>query len=390
MMPDSTKRLLKWILPVLVLLAGAGATAALILSRQAPEPRQAPVLGPLVDVMTVTASDRTVRVSGQGEVRAAERVEVLPEVSGRVVSMHPRLVSGGRVGRGETLVQLDPRDYELAVESARASIAGAETRLEQERAEAEAALEEWRQVNGDAPAPKLLVREPQIRQIEAEQAAARAQLRKAELDLERTRLTAPFDAVVLSENVDLGQLVTSGRAVATLYGTRRAEVRVPLDDAELRWFDLPEKGRGPAAEVSADFAGRRHTWPAELVRLEGEVDPLTRMVHVVVEVEDPMARDGERPPLLPGAFVDVEIEGRELADVKRIPRYALRQGGVVWVVEDGKLHMREAEVLRKDRETIYVGDGLNPGDLVITSSLDGVTDGMAVRAVGLGDGQGDV
>ena len=378
-MPESTRKVLKWILPLVVLLAGAGATAALIMSRQAPEQQQKPVLGPLVDVMTVEASDITVSVAGQGEVRASTRVDVLPEVSGRVVSMHRQLVSGGRIGAGQTLVQLDPRDYELAVESARASIASAETRLEQERAEAEAALIEWREVNGDQPAPKLLIREPQIRQIEAEKAAAEAQLSKAELDLERTRLSVPFDAVVLNENVDRGQLVSQGRSVATLYGTDSVEVRVPLDDAELRWFALPQNGRGPAVEVSADFAGERQAWAGELVRLEGEVDARTRMVHVVVEVDDPFESAGDRPPLLPGTFVDVAIDGRELSNVKQIPRFALRQGGVVWVVEGDALRMREVEVLRRDREFVYVGAGLEAGDRVVTSSLDGVTDGMTVR-----------
>lgn len=378
-MPESTKKALKWILPLLVLMAGAGATAALILSRQAPEQQQKPVLGPLVDVMTVEASDKTVRVAGQGEVRASTRVEVLPEVSGRVVSMHRQLVSGGRIGAGETLVQLDPRDYQLAVESARAAIASADTRLEQERAEAQAALIEWREVHGDQPAPKLLVREPQIRQIEAEKAAAEAQLSKAELDLERTRLSVPFDAVVLSENVDPGQLVSQGRPVATLYGTASVEVRVPLDDAELRWFELPSRGRGPAVEVSADFGGGRQTWAGELVRLEGEVDARTRMVHVVVEVEKPFEHAGDRPPLLPGAFVDVEIEGRQLEGVKKIPRFALRQGGVVWVVEAGVLQFREVEVLRRDRRFVYIGTGLEVGEQIVTSSLDGVTDGMSVR-----------
>ncbi|MEO1085292.1 MAG: efflux RND transporter periplasmic adaptor subunit, partial [Acidobacteriota bacterium] len=259
-----------------------------------------------------------------------------------------------------------------------AAIASAETRLEVERAEASAALAEWRAVNGDAAPPTLLVREPQIRQIEADLAAARAQLQMAELNLERTRISVPFDAVVLTENVDPGQLVTQGRAVATVYGTGSVEVRVPLADEELRWFDLPRRGLdGPSAAVGADFGGDRHQWAASVARLEGEVDPRTRMVRVVVEVEDPL--DGAMP-LLPGTFVDVAIEGRTLENVIRIPRFALRQGSTVWTAADGRLQVRSVEVARKDRLYAYVESGLDAGSQVITSSLDGVVDGMMVRA----------
>ncbi|MEM1182067.1 MAG: efflux RND transporter periplasmic adaptor subunit [Acidobacteriota bacterium] len=376
-MSKTTRSFLQWMLPAIVLFVGAGAAAALVMMRQSPEPENRPTLGPLVEVIQVESSDLSVKVEGQGEVRASTRVEVLPEVSGRVVRMHPQMVSGGRIAAGETLVQLDPRDYTLAVESAQASITSAETRLEVERAEAEAALVEWRAVNGDAAPPPLLVREPQIRQIEAELSAARAQLQKAELDLERTRLTVPFDAVVLTENVDPGQLVSQGRAVATLYGTGAVEVRVPLADDELRWFELPRRGaERPTAAVRSEFGGRLHRWPATVARLEGEVDPRTRMVRVVVEVEDPF--DGETP-LLPGAFVDIEIDGRTLEDIIRIPRFALRQGSTVWTVVDGQLRINAVEVARSDRLYAYVASGLDAGSEVITSSLDGVVDGMSVR-----------
>ena len=370
------RTLLKAALPILVLLAGAGATAALIASRKAPEPQERLSLGPLVEVLEMQAADLTVQVEGQGEVSAATRVEVLAEVSGRVVSVHPRLRAGGRLRAHATLVQIDPRDYTLAVESARSAIASAETRLEQERAEAAAALDEWRAIDAETAPPELLVRGPQIRQIEAEKAAAEAQLARAELDLERTRLNVPFEAIVQSENVDPGQYLNQGRAIATLYGTAAVEIRVPLDDAELRWFDLPTAQNKPTAEVSADFAGARRTWQGTVDRLEGEVDPQTRQVHVVVRVEEPF---GAQSPLLPGAFVDVAIAGRTLEGVFTLPRFALRPGGVVWILEDGKLRLREVDVLRTDRQFAYVQGGLDAGARIVTSSLEGVTDGMVVR-----------
>lgn len=377
----------KIILPILVLLLGAGATAALISSRKEPERVERPALGPLVEIRRVEAETVVVQVTGQGEVRPRVAVELSPQVSGRLVAVHPSLVTGGRFRAGEVLLEIDPRDYELAVDRAHAAVAGAETVLAREQAEGAAAGDEWRGVHGDEAPPELLVRGPQIREAEARLAAARADLAGAELALERTRISLPWNGLVIDENVDVGQMVTTGQRLATVYGTDEAEVRVPLDDRELAWFELPAppgsgKGarRGPAVEVSAEFAGARHTWEGRVDRIEGQVDPRSRMVGVVVVVEDPFSRRNERPPLLPGTFVDVAIEGTRLDSVVVLPRLALRGGDTVWVVDGQRLEVRDVRVLRRERERIYVGSGLEPGESVVTSSLDAVTDGMTVRS----------
>ena len=390
---------LKWILPIVALLIGAGATKALLSARKAPvaEPRRH--LGPLVETAAAVLGDVTVTVSGQGEVLPRVRVELLPEVTGRVIKVHPRLVSGGRVGAGETLVEIDPRDYQLRVERARAAVARAAVALEREQAEAAAARDEWQAVNGDAEAPALLVREPQMRQAQAEVAAAEADLAAAELALERTRLSVPFDALVLSENVDAGQWISQGRAVATLVGTDAVEIRVPLDDAELRWLDGLELGRpsaaqGPRATVSTHFAGRDTVREGRVHRLEGQVDPRSRLVHVVVRVEDPFRSDGlssDTPPLLPGTFAEVRIDGHPLAGVLTVPRAALRPDDVLWVIDGDELHIRAAEVLRRDRDRVILsaGGAVQAGDRVVISNLEAVADGLKVRDLAAQDAGGE-
>lgn len=419
---DSTRthsggRLWKIFVPLLVLLLAAGGTAALIASREAPPRVERKSLGPLVEALDVSPSDVPLTVSGHGEVSARIDVELLPEVPGKVIWVNPDLRSGGRFRSGETLLRIDDRDYKLAVERARAAVARAETILQRERAEAEAATAEWRAMNGAETAPELLVRGPQIRQAEAELAAARADLSVAELKLGRTKLSLPFDGIVVSENVSPGQFVSQGRAVAAAYGTEAVEVRVPLADSELAWFDV---GGDAPAEVRADRAGSTWTWRGVVERLEGQVDPRSRMVHVVVRIDRPFdfssgveagiatgPGDGSgqseiqtrpntrsRPPLLPGSFVDVAIDGHTLRDVVELPRYALREGGIVWAAVndddsdggdepgDGNerivLRLRQVEVVRADRTNAYVR-GLQPGDRVIVSSLDAPVDGMVVR-----------
>ena len=383
-----SRPLLKTVFPILALTVGAGATFALLSSREVPRPQARPVLGPLVEARPAESVDVQVAVRGQGEVSPRIDVDLAPQVAGRVIGVHSSLVNGGRFRAGTELVRIDPRDYQLAVQRARAAVADAETAIERELAEAAVAVAEWRELYGDEQPPALLVREPQIRAARARLAAAEADLATAELDLERTRLSLPFDGLVISEDVDAGDLVTTGQRIATVYGQSAVEIRLPLDDRELAWLDLPSDGEpGPAAVVSADFAGREHRWQGRVERLEGQVDPRSRMVRLVVVVDEPFARTEGRPPLLPGTFVDVEIAGRRLDDVISIPRAALRAGDQVWVLDGETLRLRDVEVLRRERLRALVGDGLADGERIVTSSLDAVTDGMAVRTLE-GEGSG--
>ncbi len=383
--PSKMRSMLKIILPAAVLLLGAGATAALISSRKAPEPASRPTLGALVETIRVQAEDLPLEIEGRGEVTPKTRIEVLPEVTGRVVEISPNLVSGGRFRAGQTLIRIDPRNYELAVERARAAVARTQVVLEREQAEAAVATAEWEAINGSIEPPPLVARKPQTRQAEAELAAANADLATAELALERTRITVPFDGLVIQETVDLGQLVSPGRSVAKVIGTDAVEIRVPLEDSELAWFDLPAP-----ATVSVDFAGRHQSRPAEAERLEGQVDPRSRMVHVVIRVDQPFDREVEgtdSPPLMPGTFVRTAIHGETLQQIIQIPRSTLRGSDQVWVVEEDRLRIRTVEVLRAHRDSVVIreGSGLDSGDLIVTSAVEAATDGMAVRMLAAGD-----
>jgi RND family efflux transporter MFP subunit len=384
-------KVLKLVVPVVVLVAGVAAAALIASSRKAPPREARPALGPLVEVMPAQVTDVSVTVSGHGEVVAKVAVDVVPQVAGQAVEVHPALVAGGFFRAGQTLVVIDPRDYQLAVERAQASVARARVTLQREEAEAEVARQEWDELHpGEEPTSGLVVREPQIRQAEAELAAAMADLEYAKLNLERTRLSLPFDGVVVSESVDVGQFVGTSGPVARVYGTDVVEVRVPLDSRELAWFTVPvgRDNKGPRVELSARYGGRRHKWDGRLTRMEAEVDQSSRMVNVVVEVADPYEVVDERPALLPGTFVDVQISGRTLEQVVAVPRHAMRDGNRVWVYRDGALRIIEVEVLRSDRQQSLIAAGLDDGDLVVVSSLDAVTDGMTVR-ISNGDPSGE-
>jgi len=331
--------------------------------------------------------------AARGRSRRRRPWKSFPRFPGRSsVTIHPGLVPGGRFKGGETLLEIDSRDYELAVERAQAAVARAETALERERAEAEASREEWDAIHpGEEPDSGLVVREPQIRQAEAELAAARADLAVAVLRLERTRISLPFDGIIRNENVDLGQYVTVGKSLATAFATDVAEIRVPLAERELAWFSIPRTpgSSGPSATITTHFGGEEQRWNGRVTRMEAQVDPASRMVTVVIAVPHPFrVNDEHRFPLLPGTFVDVEIAGHELANVIPLPRHAIHEGNVAWVVDEKTLSFAPVTIVRTEGDTAYVSEGIEPGSKIVVSQLDAVTDGMEVRAVDVENGGG--
>ena len=380
-------RILKFLLPLVVI--GVATLAAVIMIRNRPEvetqiPEVAP---PGVRVHLVEVDTVQVPVTSQGTVRPGTETQIVPEIAGRVTWVAPSFAAGGFFEEGDVLLRIDPFDYEQAVVSARSQVAQSKLRLAQEEAEAEVALREWEELGRGNPR-ELTLRKPQLEDAKASVAAAEAGLVRAERDLERADVTAPYAGRVRSKNVDVGQFVTVGTAIATVYAVDVAEIRLPLPDEELAYLDLPLAYRGPADQdgprvrFHTTFAGATHEWMGRIVRTESEIDPVSRMVHVVAEVRDPYAAsdDPNRPPLAVGMYVEAEIEGRAFDEIVVVPRAALQGRNQVLTIDvDSRVRFREIDILRTTTESVYVRSGLTQGELVAISALDGPTDGMLVQ-----------
>ena len=305
-----------------------------------------------------------------------------------LVYVSSSLINGGEFKKDEILLRIDPEDYRLAVTLAEAKIKDSESKLKFVEEESAAAREEWylhrhggSKINKKPP--PLVTKEPQLAAARAKVEADGAGLRKAQLNLKRTELTAPFNGRVSQENVDIGQYVSLGQALAVLYSTNAAEIVLPLEDEDLFWFSVPgfTSGNGPGSDVTvrARVAGQDMSWPGKVVRAEGKLDERTRMINVVVRVKKPYAK---KPPLAAGLFVTVDIEGRTLPKAAVIPRSALHQGHVVWVVDNnGLLHFRKVGVARIQGDGVLIKAGLKDGEMIVTSPLKAVSDGMVVRIV---------
>ncbi len=403
-------RVFKIVLPVLILALGFGAFQLLVSMREPPQRVSRSYVGPLVKATAVPLQQVQVVVEGQGTVRPDAQIDLVPQVAGIVVWKDADFKPGGTFTKGALLFRIDPRDYELAVQQAAAQVAQARYQLDLAREEAAIAEEEWQRLHAEETPTDLVLRKPQLRAAEAGLQGAEARLAEARLRLDRTKVYAPFAGRVRTARVDVGQHLNAGQAIAQIYSIEKAEIVVPVPDEDLGWFTLPlpidiaaastpnanpvaelnAEGRsrafafsreGASAVVSGAFAGRRHQWSGRVVRTEGELDPQSRMVRLVVEVEAPYGRIADGiPPLTVGMFVDVAIAGRTVDGVRVLPGVALRQGDRVWTVgRDGVLSIRPVQVVRTLQDEVLAYIDMAPQERVIVSQLSGVTDGMQVR-----------
>ena len=384
----------KIILPIGVVLLGAALALAILKARPEVDRQETAALPPLVRVVKVEQEDLALTVLSQGTVKPQVESTLVAEVAGRIDWVSPAFAEGGFFERGSKLVQIDDRDYHLAVSQAEAQVAQARVRLELEQAESDLAREEWNDL-GEGEASPLALREPQLTEARAAVQAAEATLQKTKLELERTSIRAQFAGRLRSKLVDLGQFVNRGTALATVYSTDTAELRLPVPKDQLAFLDLQaglhlaeSNPGGPEVILRGEIGSASYSWQAHIVRTGSEFDPATRMFPLFAQIDDPFGRNqgAEGPPLPMGLFVNAEIAGRVAYGITVLPRSVLRGSHQVLVVDDeSRLRFREVEILRTQGDEVLVQSGLEVGEWVCISSLESVVDGMRVRTIVEGD-----
>ncbi|MEM7330095.1 MAG: efflux RND transporter periplasmic adaptor subunit, partial [Pseudomonadota bacterium] len=307
-------RIISIIITVVVLLglAGVAFTTVQVLK---PEPEQADekFAGLSVFSEQVTMQDLDFTVIAQGEVRPQREIVVAPQIAGRIAFVSPDYIDGGFIRRGQVLVRLETADYQLAVVRAQSGVASAEQRLAREQAEAEIAQQDLINL-GITDSSPLARREPQLAEARASLESAKAQLADAELALGRTAVVAPFDGRVREENVEVGQFASPGQSLGRVFATDVVEVALPITDDELGRLGLPlafaetAAERGPAVTFSGSVAGAPREWTGRVTRTSAAVNPQTRLINVIAELEDPYGEGSdEGAPMAPGLFVNASI-----------------------------------------------------------------------------------
>ncbi|MEX2015507.1 MAG: efflux RND transporter periplasmic adaptor subunit [Candidatus Hydrogenedentales bacterium] len=342
---------------------------------------------PLVQVVPLTPQPIARTIQAYGGVMPAREVGLSLEVSGRIEEIHPALQPGGLVQEGELLIRVNRDEYQLALERAEAALAEAVADLEVEQGRQRVAEREWELFGRDLPESELgrelALREPQMNQAKARIASARSAVERAELDLARTEIHAPFDAMVLTESVDIGQTVGVNDQVAMLVGTEAFWVQASVPASQIGVLAETSAEQLGAVRVYSDAYSR--TTPVtrgRLLRMLGQVDMEGRMAQVLVEVPDPFVLDGdsERLPLPLNTYVRVEIDAGALESAVPIPHRGLRENGEVWIANArNELEAPVVDIIWSGDDLVAVRNTFNPGDRLIVSPLENALPGMDLR-----------
>lgn len=375
-----------------IIAAAIVVSALLFVTAPEAEKRVVSSSAPLVQTVEARTNEAPVAFTAFGTVQPNRELTVQAEVSGRVIEQSSDLDAGGLLEEGQVMLKVDPRNYLMVVDQEKAAVKKAEFELLSEKGRQVIAKREWELLGSETPiseiSEELALRKPHLREKEAALTAAQSRLEKAILDLRRTVLRAPFNAMVTEEFVEVGQLLSSSTKVATLISTDefRVQVNVPYDQLSSIKIPTKDDASGSPVKVTQDLGGsQKIVRDGRVLRLLGTLDPKGRMARILVVIDDPLGLENSeyrQTPLLVGTYVSVEIEGGELHNAITLPRAALREGEKVWVVADGdKLEIRDVEIASKTRDSIIVINGIEPEERVIVSSLPVAIPGMEVRPV---------
>lgn len=418
------RRVLQILLPLLIVGLGVSGSIWLINNKKQVQAIPREKFKPHVETVEVSLGNFQPIITAQGTVKPHTVINLTPEISGRIIFVSAKLVVGGLFEKGEELLRIDPKDYELALEQSKADINSAqsqitnalaqmssaaaqktkfEARIMREEAEAKAARAEWVLLGKKNDPPDLLVRVPQINEAKAGitsanalSNAARAQKQSAkalvkaaeasrelaELNVKRCVIEAPFHCRVQSRNVGVGQIASRASVLAQLQSVDYAEIRLLLPLDEFRYLQITNAFRGGTSITngpSVTLTAHGNKWPGRIVRSEGEIQAGTQMMAVVAQVSKPYANDS--PALSFGQFVSADIQGRAFEDIAILPTTVLRNDDLVYVADNNKLHTQKVTVLWHSRKQIAISVGLKSGEQVCTSSLDSFVEGMDVTAI---------
>ena len=366
-------------LPVIILIFGL--FISFVISLTEPKPNKG------IEIPKPTAvfydnpqkKDVTLRVTTNGEVRSVTEINVIPQVSGRIIQVADEFIDGGNIKKGQPLIWIDDRDYRLATISAESRVAQAKKLLEREIAESELAKKDWEEL-GEGEASPLTLRIPQLEEARALLNAAEADLEKAKLNLERTVINLPFDVLIKKKNAGIGQYVNAGSILGSAFSTEKVLIPLPLTDTELSYLGLPlgyeSKGYfdGPKVIFRSYISRKNIEWLGRITRTSGSIDSQTRLVYAYAEVLNPYDED---PPLAIGTYVDAEIEGNFISNGFILPIAAIKNDNEIYVIDqNSKLKIKKIEIVGTEEDKVIVKGDISELDMVVISTINTGYEGM--------------
>ncbi len=364
-----------------------GITALLIFILGALQPkaqkRKTPDTIVKVEVVEATRSEYPIVVNTNGTIQADTRGGLVSQIRGEIVKVSDNFKNGGAFEAGDVLIEVDQRDYLAEVSQALSAVSQAKASLEQEQALAKQAKTDWERLGNTGPAPALVARKPQSAAARAQLESANARYQTAKLNLERTKIKAPYTGRVINRNAVLGQYVGVGTQLAEVFATQGVEVRLPVSQIEYTQLGLDQLGTDQAQQfkvtITSKLGSNSYAWDAFVTRADSTFDLTTRQIDVIAEVVDPFSKDGSQPPLKIGQFVNASIQGKTLNNVITVPNKSLREGSYVFTSQDGILVRSPVALLWQDDKNAVIEQGLEDGDIVVTTSLNSTLAGAKVK-----------
>lgn len=360
---------------VVILLCGYGLSSWIKSSAPTASLRPPEVSAPYVETVVLKTVTREIKIEIFGTVVPKTQTDLKARVAGEIVAVNAEFIEGGIIPPNTEIVRIDPKDYQLAVQSKKAEVATARYNLKLEEGQQIVAQNEWELLKDSEAFQKvqntdLALRKPHLEKAKADLAAAQAELAQAELNLSRTKLTLPYNALVLSKNADLGSYAGVQETVATLTDISAYHVQASIPADRLQWLKLPAGAAESGSKATVHYSGGQ-TINGYLLKIMGDLEQNGRMARILIEIDDPLGLKQiakTKIPLLLGEYVRVELLGLEIKDVIVIDRELLRDDDTVWLVNNGHLEIMPVNVLWRGRQEIFItDDGLNGREIIVTN-----------------------
>lgn len=378
--------MIKKLKPLFILLAAFAISYLLwLLGQVQPDPvEEAPAPDVIVEILT--PENFQVQINSNGTTTPLTQTVLTAEVGGEVIYRSKKFSEGSSVIEGEILAKIDDTDLQLQYKNALLQLANAEVQYSLQLAEAEVAKEAWEKI-GDGVASDLTLKKPQIKQAEALLEVAKAQVSSAEKKLNKTEIVAPYAGRIQNVNIDLGTTIIPGQPVGALYTSSEIEVTLAVKDNDLQFLSIPMDGRklDPSEQalvkIKSFYKGKNQTWVGKLERVDGVIDPITRMINLIAVFKNDFI-ETDKPNLPIGLFVEAQIDGIILNDVFSIPVNSISENNEVYIVnKDNELVSRQLSILKKYSDFVIVKNGLKAGERIVTSKLSTASNGIKVNPV---------
>ena len=378
------KKMIHYALPAIIVIAALAIAVYFVKTKPRPKQKPPEEHAALVRVMELATTSTQLIIEASGSVIPSREIVLQARVSGEVREVAPDFQPGGHFSTGESILQIDPSDYEVLLAAAESQAALQELNYRNELGMQDIAKHEWTLLDSQETATELeqelVLRQPHLVKAETALNAATESVRKAQLDLQRCQITSPFNAMVLTRNVDLGAQVSAQSPLATLIGTDEYWVNITLPVNDLQWLFLPDADgkNGSHARISPAAGIRSNQeWNGRVIRLKPSLENQGRLAELLVAIPEPEKQTTGPFPLLLNSYVRVKLTGRKLNDIFIIPRDQIHDNQTVWLINsENRLHIQPVNVLWSDRTISIVGSGLTAGQHIVTSDIPAPVEDM--------------